>query len=144
MPIFLCREAAQQTVEDFGGKPCRTCRDDVAAVSDRQPSEETGGLWTVATDTGPSVPPPSDQLKSVRVNFEQRYQERTGNAPSVAAAQAYDAVRLISATLRKVGPNRTRLRDALAETRDFPGASGPVTFDHAGNDLSPLTLAPLR
>jgi branched-chain amino acid transport system substrate-binding protein len=159
VPIYLCREAAQGrtvapvvrrftdrpdaigdrreenrrsdsggTEQDVSPKPCRSC------------PEEGGGIWTVSEEVGPSGARPG----SVRTNFEQRYRERTGSPPSVASAQAYDAVRLIAAALRQAGPNRARLRDALAGTRNFPGASGLITFDHAGNDLSTVTLVPLH
>jgi branched-chain amino acid transport system substrate-binding protein len=126
IPIYLCQKAA---AGPSGARP-------------RPDHEETGGIWTVSTEVGASVPPLRDRPTSVRAHFEQRYRERTGNVPSVAAAQAYDAVRIIAAALRNAGPNRARLRDALAETRNFPGASGPITFDHAGNDLSTVTLVP--
>ena len=49
------------------------------------------------------------------------------------AAEAYDAVRILAASLRQSGPNRARLRDALAAVSAFPGASGGISFDHAGN-----------
>jgi len=75
-----------------------------------------------------------------RESFEMRYRVRAGAFPTPACAQAYDAVRLLAAALRRSGPNRARLRDALAELSSYPGASGVITFDHAGNDLSDVTL----
>ena len=57
--------------------------------------------------------------------------------------QAYDAIHLMAAALRQSGPNRARLRDRLAETKNFAGVSGVVSFDHAGNDLAAVTLARL-
>jgi ABC-type branched-subunit amino acid transport system substrate-binding protein len=50
-------------------------------------------------------------------------------------------VRILAASLRLSGPNRARLRDALAALSDYHGASGVVAFDHAGNDVSDFTLA---
>ena len=76
----------------------------------------------------------------LRESFEKRYRERAGALPTAAAAQAYDAVRILAAALRRSGPNRARLRDALAELSPYPGASGVISFDHAGNDLSDITL----
>jgi ABC-type branched-subunit amino acid transport system substrate-binding protein len=58
--------------------------------------------------------------------------------------QAYDAVRVIAAALRQSGPNRARLRDRLAQMKNFPGESGVISFDRAGNDLAAVTLARLR
>jgi branched-chain amino acid transport system substrate-binding protein len=76
----------------------------------------------------------------LRTSFEKRYRTRAGTAPTCAAAQAYDAVRLLAAALRRSGPNRARLRDALAALSSYPGVSGVIAFDHAGNDLSDVTL----
>ena len=76
--------------------------------------------------------------------FTRRYRERTGNPPSMAARQAYDAIRIIAAALRLSGPNRARLRDRLAKMKNFPGESGVISFDRAGNDLAAVTLARLR
>jgi branched-chain amino acid transport system substrate-binding protein len=76
-------------------------------------------------------------------NFERRYRAHTGTAPAPAAAQAYDAVRLLAAALRRSGPNRARLRDALTALSNYTGASGVIAFDHAGNDLSDATLVRL-
>ena len=147
VPIYLCWKAAQGRTEDTPRGTCRSCPEEnngIVAVtpdvgtSDGQltdrpgvSAERTVGIWTVSTASPQSA---------VRANFERRYRERTGSAPSVVAAQAYDAVRLIAAALRHAGPNRARLRDALTNTRNFAGASGPITFDHAGNDLSGVRL----
>jgi branched-chain amino acid transport system substrate-binding protein len=79
----------------------------------------------------------------LRESFEKRYRALAGNAPVPAAAQAYDAVRILAAALRRSGPNRARLRDALAALSNYSGASGVVSFDHAGNDLSDVILVRL-
>jgi branched-chain amino acid transport system substrate-binding protein len=81
---------------------------------------------------------------TARQDFTARFQARTGTAPSVAAAQVYDAVRLVASSLRQSGPNRARLRDSLARVRDFAGVSGTISFDGAGNNQAAVTLAPLR
>jgi branched-chain amino acid transport system substrate-binding protein len=79
----------------------------------------------------------------LREIFEKRFRERAGALPTPAAAQAYDAVRILAAALRRSGPNRARLRDALAKLSPYAGASGVISFDHAGNDLSDVTLVRL-
>jgi len=158
VPIYLCWKAAQGRTEDTPRRTCRSCPEEdenngISTVgadvetSDGQPADrpglsptKTGGIWTVTADVGPS----GDQPGSIRANFERHYRERTGSAPSVVAAQAYDAVRLIAAALHRAGPNRARLREALADTRNFAGASGPLAFDHAGNDLSGVTIVLLH
>jgi branched-chain amino acid transport system substrate-binding protein len=68
--------------------------------------------------------------------FARTYRQRFHIEPGLGAAQAYDAVRLLARALRQSGPNRARLRDALAGLSGFQGASGVITFDHAGNNVS--------
>ena len=92
-------------------------------------------IWTVAPRLAGSPQ---------RETFEKRYRARAGILPVPAAAQAYDAVRVLAATLCRSGPNRARLRDALAALSSYSGASGTISFDHAGNDLSDVTLVRLR
>ena len=92
---------------------------------------EQKNIWIV-------TPRPAES--PLRESFEKRFRQRAGALPTPAAAQAYDAVRILAAGLRRSGPNRARLRDALAELSPYAGASGIISFDHAGNDLSVVTL----
>jgi len=126
--IYLCRKAAQGSFEDPPSGRCRTCAHSPGPTFG---GAEDGGVWTVASRSGDTA---------VRESFEQRYRERTGSSPSLAAAQAYDAVRVLAGALRRSGPNRPRLRDSVAETSNFPGASGSISFDGAGNNLAQVTL----
>jgi branched-chain amino acid transport system substrate-binding protein len=92
---------------------------------------DSGNFWTVK---------PRLAGGPLRESFENRYRARTGTVPVPAAAQAYDAVRILAAALRRSGSNRARLRDALAALSNYTGLSGAVAFDHAGNDVSDVTL----
>ncbi|WP_188260315.1 ABC transporter substrate-binding protein [Azospirillum tabaci] len=53
-----------------------------------------------------------------------------GAVPGQFPAQAYDAVRIMLAAVEKAYPNPTRekVRDALAQTKDFPGVTGKTSF----------------
>lgn len=81
---------------------------------------------------------------AVRTSFVTRYLQKTGRPPSAAATEAYDAVCLTVRALRAVGPNRARMRDALAQTREYPGASGTVTFDREGNNTTRIQVVAMR
>ena len=118
-PAYLSRKAAQASFQDLERPSCRTC------------PEKPAELWTVAS---------REAEIAARRDFKQRYEKQFGAAPSLASAQAYDAVCVLAAALRKSGPNRARLRDALADVSDFPGVSGIVSFDHAGNDTAQAVL----
>ena len=76
--------------------------------------------------------------------FAVRYLRQTGRPPSVAAAEAYDAVCLAVRALRAAGPNRARVRDQLAKTRNYSGASGTITFDREGNNTTQVHLIAVR
>jgi len=122
VPIYLCRKAAQGRMEDATPETCGHC------------AEAAGGIWTVSA-TAPDQP----------ANLTSRPRDtENGTTLQLSSAQAYDAVRIIAAALRQAGPNRARLRDALAETQNYRGASGLISFDHAGNDLASLRLVSVR
>jgi len=122
--LYLCRKAAQG--DWIGGD---TTRHPYSTRSSAPP-----GLWIAVVSEGQTAN---------RASFEQRYRQRYGTEASIGAAQAYDAVRVLATSLRQSGTNRARLRDALAGVSDFPGASGIISFDHAGNDLTRTTLVRL-
>jgi branched-chain amino acid transport system substrate-binding protein len=81
---------------------------------------------------------------AMRKGFATRYFQQTGRPPSAAAAEAYDAVCLTVHALRAAGPNRARIRDQLARTRDYSGASGTIRFDREGNNTTQVHLVALR
>ena len=70
--------------------------------------------------------------------FVREYTRRTNSEPNGFSALAYDAVNIMLAAIVKVGPSVTReqLRDALAETKNFPGVLGDITFDPVTREVS--------
>ena len=77
----------------------------------------------------PAVPfPESDRMKQI---FVARYGK---NIENISSPLAYDAVMLLAAAISRAGSlDRPAIRDALAATVDFPGATGPITFDANGD-----------
>lgn len=70
--------------------------------------------------------------------FVQAYRERFAAEPDGNAALAYDAVQVMAAGLRAVGPNRARLRDWLAgRTGDAAvrGVTGTIAFLPSGDPV---------
>jgi branched-chain amino acid transport system substrate-binding protein len=118
----------------------------------QQAAQAGSGLAMASTggnrDSGDSLPlwglAARGENTAVQKNFAERYLELTGNAPSTAAAEAYDAVCLTARALRATGPNRARIRDQLAHTHNYSGVSGTITFDHEGNTITPIHLVALR
>jgi branched-chain amino acid transport system substrate-binding protein len=63
-------------------------------------------------------------------DFVNHYKERYGYVPDAMAPLAYDAATLLFESIRKVGTTDGKaVRDALAQTKDFPGVCGSVTMD---------------
>ncbi|CAO3437316.1 ABC transporter substrate-binding protein [Azospirillum doebereinerae] len=74
---------------------------------------------------------PTDPAPNVQ-HFVTEWKKRSADAvPGQFPAQAYDAVRIMLAAVEKAQPNPTRekVRDALAQTTDFPGVTGKTTFN---------------
>jgi branched-chain amino acid transport system substrate-binding protein len=57
-----------------------------------------------------------------------------GRKPHSHCALTYDAVNLLAEAIKTAGRDRAKIRDALAVTKDFPGASGTLTY---GPDRNP-------
>jgi branched-chain amino acid transport system substrate-binding protein len=75
--------------------------------------------------------------------FVAAYRGRFGREPSGIAALGYDAARLLYDALARAEPlDREGLRRALAETRDFRGATGSITMNAERNaDKAVLVVA---
>jgi branched-chain amino acid transport system substrate-binding protein len=84
-----------------------------------------------------AVDNPSPELQ----RFVAAYQKRYGRAPDVSAALGYDAARVALAAMQRAssltGP---AIRDALAQTEDFPSVSGRITLDAARNPIKPAVI----
>jgi branched-chain amino acid transport system substrate-binding protein len=76
--------------------------------------------------------------------FDKRYRERFGAAPDLFAAYAYDATRLVVATIRSEGLNRARIRDALTAIREYRGVTGTMIFDATSNNVTPVATMRVR
>jgi ABC-type branched-subunit amino acid transport system substrate-binding protein len=73
--------------------------------------------------------------------FARAYRARYGSEPTPIAAYGYDAVNLLVGALATSGLNRAALRDAVAAQTRFVGATGAISWDHAGgNRVEPVLL----
>jgi ABC-type branched-subunit amino acid transport system substrate-binding protein len=76
--------------------------------------------------------------------FTRRFREGFQRSPDYAAAQTYDATRLLLQAIHRAGLNRARIRDALVELSPWKGANGPVTWDQLGQNERPVELGTIR
>jgi len=69
------------------------------------------------------------------------YRAKYGVEPDALAATAYDATRMLcDAFKRAKSSSSVDLRNALAETKDFPGVTGKITLDANRNAQVPVYL----
>lgn len=88
-----------------------------------------------------SVDTPSNTIQT----FVESYRRRYGNlTPDAHAALAYDALRFLADAMRKAGTNGSKLRDALAETRNFVGVTGIISMDKDRNAVKPAVILKLQ
>jgi branched-chain amino acid transport system substrate-binding protein len=84
-----------------------------------------------------SVDDPSPAVR----RFVDAYHKRYGADPDSIAALSYDAVRLLADAIRRAGSTEgKRVRDALAETKDFEGVTGRITMDADRNPIKPAVI----
>lgn len=65
--------------------------------------------------------------------FHRAFVEKYKKEPNSFAAIAYDAMNVLANAITIAGPDREKIRDALAATKNFPGATGAATF--VGGDV---------
>jgi branched-chain amino acid transport system substrate-binding protein len=84
-----------------------------------------------------SVDDPSPAVR----RFVDAYHARYGADPDSIAALSYDAIRLLADAIRRAGSTEgKRVRDALAETKDFEGVTGRITMDADRNPIKPAVV----
>lgn len=83
----------------------------------------------------------SDSPDPLVRKFVDKYRARYGEVPDSAGALGYDAgLVMLDAIRRAKTVDGPAIRDALAATRDFPGASGRITIGPDRNALKPLIM----
>src|SRR5690606_41494988 len=76
---------------------------------------------------------PEDPRSSVK-RFIAKYAKEFGMEPDCLAVLAYDAAKVAIEAIRRAGTlSGPALRDAIAQTRDFPGVGGTITLDEHRN-----------
>jgi len=73
--------------------------------------------------------------------FVSSYQKKYNSQPDAVAVLAYDAAGIIAhAISQSKSSEPKRIRDALANTRSYPGISGNITIDANRNALKPAVV----
>lgn len=92
---------------------------------------------------GTIVTYPFDDTRTdpVPQKFIADFQKIYGKRPDSFAAHAYDAVYMMARAIERGGTSKVGIRDALAATRDFPGVTGPISFNEYNDDGRPVIFA---
>jgi branched-chain amino acid transport system substrate-binding protein len=67
--------------------------------------------------------------------FIERFAADRRRPPDYTAVLTYDATRLLLEAIRRAGPNRARIREALTQLSPWPGLAGPIRFDGTGQNM---------
>jgi branched-chain amino acid transport system substrate-binding protein len=87
---------------------------------------------------------PGDQSPLVK-SFVAKYQEKYGTLPDTFSALGYDAARLLSGAIQRAGSaDPAAVRDALAQTADFQGVTGQISFDANRNASKPGLIVTVK
>jgi len=77
--------------------------------------------------------------------FVHDYKLHYGNlTPDAHAALAYDAMRFLAEAIQRGGIEGKKLRDALAQTRNFSGVTGIISMDSERNAVKPAVILKLQ
>lgn len=79
--------------------------------------------------------PATDPQRKVLLAYAAAYKKEFGKEADTFGGHAYDAFQLVCNALKKVGPDRAKLRAELEKTKNFVGISGVFNFtpqDHNG------------
>ena len=89
-----------------------------------------------------SADDPSETIQK----FVHAYRQRYGNlTPDAHAALAYDALRFLAEAIQRAGTTEgPKLRDALAETKNFAGVTGIISMDRDRNAVKPAVILKLE
>jgi branched-chain amino acid transport system substrate-binding protein len=76
--------------------------------------------------------------------FVKEFREAYGTEPDQFAAVAYDSLGMMIEALKVSGPDRVKLRDALAEVKDYPGVTGKTTFNENRDVLKDMIIMQIK
>ncbi|TET15171.1 MAG: hypothetical protein E3J82_01170 [Candidatus Thorarchaeota archaeon] len=76
--------------------------------------------------------------------FTNQFNKKYGTQPDIYAALSYDAMRIVASAIRRGGMSPGRIKQALYDTKDFPGVAGSTTFDENGDAIKPVSIKTVR
>jgi branched-chain amino acid transport system substrate-binding protein len=88
---------------------------------------------------------PDEQRPEVQ-DFVKAYRAKyKGKVPDAMAILGYDALKVLCDAITRAGStDGKKIRDALAQTKDYPGACGPITIDENRNAKKNIVILKIQ
>lgn len=78
-------------------------------------------------------------------DFLSKYQAKYGNVPDAMAALGYDSAMILADAIKRAGSlDKTKIRDAIAQTKDYPGITGKITLNAQRNADKPAVVLEIK
>lgn len=74
------------------------------------------------------------------LDFNRRFDARFHQQPDQFSSLAYDAMHILLDAICKAGLNRVRIQDALDDTLQYDGVTGPMVFDPNMKNVTPMYI----
>lgn len=88
-----------------------------------------------------SVDDPSPAIQ----NFVSQYRTKYGETPDALAALGFDSANILFDAIRRANSAESvKVRDAIAQTKDYPGVTGKITLDANRNAVKPAVVLRVR
>lgn len=88
---------------------------------------------------------PDEERPEVKVFVDGYKAKFNGKVPDAMAIIGYDAMKIMADAINRAGnAEPDKIRDALAATRDFPGASGRTTIDENHNAKKAIVVIEIK
>lgn len=91
--------------------------------------------------------PASEPQKKLLLSYRAAFQKMFGRDADTFGGHAYDAIKLVTTALAKVGPNKALLRDEIEKTSGMVGIGGIFNFtphDHNGLNKKAFVLVTIK
>lgn len=83
---------------------------------------------------------PDDPRPAIQ-EFNKKYEDEFGNMPDALAALGYDAAKLLADAMKRAKSlDGKDLRQAIADTKDFPGVTGVINFNDTRDAVKPAVM----
>ena len=88
-----------------------------------------------------SVDDPSPAIQKFVADYKGRY----NILPDALAALGYDSMKVLADAIKRAGSTENvKLRDAIGQTKNFPGVTGQITIDQDRNAVKPAVVLKLQ